>query len=149
MANMGIDDTLGTDSSLVSLAVRVDLILRVFLAVKNSERRRGGSSLQGFVNGDELVASGSSRFKMPFLAVSTEAQGTILAKFGCLGLLADLADNIIRIHRFLLNGCSHHPSSEVIGGEILSPLQWNLEWTLTLWTLDFPAAARGCTTHPN
>ena len=35
MTNVGIDDTLGTDSSLVSLAVGVDLILRMLLAVKN------------------------------------------------------------------------------------------------------------------
>jgi len=32
---VGIHNTLGTDSSLVSLAVRVDLILRMLLAMKN------------------------------------------------------------------------------------------------------------------
>ena len=36
---VGIHNTLGTDSCLVSLAVRVDLILRMLLAVKNSGGR--------------------------------------------------------------------------------------------------------------
>ena len=35
MAHVRVNNTLGTDSCLVSFAVRVDLILRVLLAVKN------------------------------------------------------------------------------------------------------------------
>ena len=55
MSTVEIHSTLGADSSLVSLAVRVNLKLGVFLAMKNSGSRRGRSSLQGLVDGDELV----------------------------------------------------------------------------------------------
>ena len=55
-------------------------------------------------------------------------------------LLTQLTHDMIRIHGFLLDGCSHHPSS-VVNGEILNSLQRNLERTMALWTLDFPAAA--------
>ena len=79
--------------------------------------------------------------EMHFLAVSTKVHGTILAVIGCLGLLTALTDDIIGIHRFLLDGCSHHPNCEVVGGEILNSLQWNLERTMAPVTLDFPAGA--------
>ena len=39
MTNVGIDNTLRADSSLVSLAVRVDFLVRMLLAVKNSGGR--------------------------------------------------------------------------------------------------------------
>jgi len=55
-------------------------------------------------------------------------------------LLTQLTPDIIGINLGTGIGSSHHPSSEVIGGEILSSLQWNLEWTMALWTPDFPAA---------
>jgi len=66
-------------------------------------------------------------------------QVTILAIVSGLILLASLALQIVGIHRFLLDGCGHHPSSEVVGGEIFNSLQRNLERTIALWTLDFPA----------
>ena len=53
-------------------------------------------------------------------------------------LLTQLTLDIIGINRFLLDGCGHHPSSEVVGGEILSPPLWKLERTMALGTLDFP-----------
>jgi len=55
MTNVGIDNTLGTDGSLVSFAVRVDLKMRMLLAMKNPGGRRRGSTLQGLVNGGVLV----------------------------------------------------------------------------------------------
>ena len=78
--------------------------------------------------------------EMHFLAVRTKVHGTILAVIGCLGLLTALTHDIVGIHRFPLDGCSHHPGSEVIGGEILNSLLRNLERTMALWALDFPAA---------
>ena len=54
---MEFHNTLGTDGSLVSLAVRVDFLVRMHLAMKNPGGRRRGSSLQGLVSGDELVMS--------------------------------------------------------------------------------------------
>ena len=39
MTNVEIDNTLGTDGSLVSFAVRVDLKMRMLLAMKNPEGR--------------------------------------------------------------------------------------------------------------
>ena len=113
--------------------------MRMLLAVKNPGGRRGGSPLQGLINGDELVVSYSSRFEVHFLAASTEAHGTILAVLGGLGGLTALTHDVVGIHRFPLDGSSHHPSSEVVGGEILNSPQRNLERTMALWTLDFPA----------
>ena len=64
---------------------------------------------------------------------------TLLALDGGLVFVTPLTNDIIGIHRFLLDGCGHHPSSEVVGGEILSPPLWKLERTMAFGTLDFPA----------
>jgi len=55
MSTVEVHSALGTDGSLVSFAVGVDLILRMPLAVKNPGGRRHGSLLQGLINGDILV----------------------------------------------------------------------------------------------
>ena len=71
MATVKIDCTLGTDSSLVSLAVRVDFILRMFLTM-NHPGRTGRSSLQSIINRDELVMGSDFRLQMGLLAGGTE-----------------------------------------------------------------------------
>jgi len=55
MSTVEIHSALGTDGSLVSLAVSVNLVLRMPLAVKNPGGGRHGSLLQGLINGDILV----------------------------------------------------------------------------------------------
>jgi len=85
------------------------------------------------------VVGRNLRFEVHFLAASTEAHGTILAVLGGLGGLTALTHDVVGIHRFPLDGSSHHPSSEVVGGEILNSPQRNQERTMALWTLDFPA----------
>jgi len=76
---------------------------------------------------------------MHLLAIFTEELVTLLALDGGLILLTQLTSDIIRINLGTGIGSRHHPSSEVVDGEILNSLQWNLEWTMALWTLDFPA----------
>ena len=76
---------------------------------------------------------------MGLLAKVTLELVTLHALEGGLILLTQLTPDVIGIHRFLLDGRVHHPSSEVVGGEILSPLLRNLERTMALRTLDFPA----------
>ena len=80
------------------------------------------------------------RFEVNLLASRAKVQVTILAIISGLILLASLALQIIGINRFPLDGCGHHPSSEVVGGEILDSPLWNLERTMALWTLDCLAA---------
>jgi len=58
-------------------------------------------------------------------------------------LLAQLTLHLIGINHGTCIGSSHHPGSEVVGGEILNPLQWNLTRRLALQTNDGPAARRG------
>jgi len=79
-------------------------------------------------------------FEVGLLASRAKVQVTILAIISGLILFASLALQIVGIHRFLPDGCGHHPSGEVVGGEILNSPLWNLEWTMAFWTLDFPAA---------
>jgi len=59
-------------------------------------------------------------------------------------LLAQLTLHLIGINRGTGIGSSHHPGSEIVGGKILSTLQWDLTWRLALQTNDGPAARRGC-----
>jgi len=59
-------------------------------------------------------------------------------------LLAQLTLHLIGINLGTAIGSSHHPGSEVVGGEILNPLQWNFTRRLALQTNDGPAARRGC-----
>ena len=64
---------------------------------------------------------------------------TLLA-FDCgLVLVTKLTLDIIGINLGTGIGSRHHPSSEVVGGEILNSPQRNQERTMALWTLDFPA----------
>jgi len=76
---------------------------------------------------------------MHLLAIFTEELVTLLALDGGLILLTQLTPDIIRINPGTGIGSRHHPSGKVIGGEILNPFQWNLERTMALGTLDFPA----------
>jgi len=64
---------------------------------------------------------------------------TLLALDSGLVLVTKLTPDIIGINLGTGIGSRHHPSSEVVGGEILSPLLRNLERTMALRTLDFPA----------
>ena len=64
----------------------------------------------------------------------------ICALDGGLVLLTQLTLDIIGINLGTGIGSRHDPSSEVVGGEILNSPLWNLEWTIALWTLNFPAA---------
>ena len=66
---------------------------------------------------------------------------TLLALESGLILFTQFTSDVVEIHKFLLDGRVHHPSSEVVGGEILHSPLWNLERRLALWTLDFPARA--------
>jgi len=64
---------------------------------------------------------------------------TLLALDCGLILLTQLTLDIIRINLGTGIGSRHRTGSEVVGGEILSPPPWNLERTMALWTIDFPA----------
>jgi len=75
------------------------------------------------------------------LAGVAEELGTVGTLDCGLVLLTQLTPDIIGINLGTGIGSRHHPSSEVVGGEILSPLLRNLERTMALWTLDLPA---GC-----
>jgi len=79
------------------------------------------------------------RLQVNLLAVGAIVHHAILAILGRLDILASLTDDIVGIHGLLLDGCGHHPGSEVVGGEVLNSFHRNLEWTLTLWTPDFPS----------
>ena len=76
---------------------------------------------------------------MTLLAPSAQEDRAVNALDLGLIPLANPALDIVGIHKFLQNKLSHHSSSEVVGGEIFSSLLWNLEWTVALWALDFPA----------
>ena len=64
---------------------------------------------------------------------------TLLALDGGLILLSQLTLDIIRINLGTGIGSRHRTGGEVVGGEILNSLQRNLERTMALGTLDFPA----------
>ena len=65
---------------------------------------------------------------------------TLLALDRGSSLLAQLTPDLIGINLGTGTGSSHHPGSEVVGGEILNPLQWNLTRRLTFQTHYGPAA---------
>jgi len=67
------------------------------------------------------------------IAVGTPDRGLIL--------LAQLTPDIIGVNLGAGIDNRHRTGSEVVGGEILNSPPWNLERTMALWTLDFPA---GC-----
>ena len=119
---VGIHNTLGTDSSLISLAVGVDLKMRMLLTVKNPGSRLRGSSLEGLVSGDEHVMGRDLLLLVDPLASITLELVTLLALDGGLVLLAQLTPDIIRINLGTGIGSRHHPSSEIVGGEILNSL---------------------------
>jgi len=56
-------------------------------------------------------------------------------------LLTQLTPDIIGINLDTGIGSRHRTGSEVVGGEILNSLQWDLTWRLALQTHDGPAAA--------
>ena len=72
-----------------------------------------------------------ARITLKLIAVGTLDCGLIL--------LTQLTLDIIRINLGTGIGSRHRTGSEVVGGEILSPPPWNLERTMALWTIDFPA----------
>jgi len=55
MSTVEIHSTLGTDSSLVSLAVRIDFKMRMLLTMENPGGRCRGFSLKSLTNGDVLM----------------------------------------------------------------------------------------------
>jgi len=125
MTTVEIDNTLCTDSGLVSFAVRVDLILRMLLAVKNPGGRRGGPSLQGLVNGDVLMIGHPLGLEVGLLASITMELGAVGTLDCGLVLLTQLTPDIIRINFGTDIGSRHHTGSEVVGGEILNSPPWN------------------------
>jgi len=76
-----------------------------------------------------------------FLAGLAEELVTLLALDGGLVFVTPLTNDIIGINLGTGIGSRHRTGSEVVGGEILNSPPWNLERTMALWTLDFPA---GC-----
>jgi len=79
-------------------------------------------------------------FEVGLLASRAKVQATLLAIVGGLVLLTQFTPDVFGINRLLLDERGHHPSSEVVGGEILDSPLWNLERTMALWTLDCLAA---------
>ena len=97
--------------------------------------------MQGLVNRDVLVVRCGLCSEVDPLARITLELVTLLALDSGPILITQLTPDIIGINLGTGIGSRHHPSSEVVGGEILnSPLR-NLERTMALWTLDFPAGA--------
>ena len=78
--------------------------------------------------------------KVDPLARITLELATLLALDSGSGLLAELTPDLIGINLGTGTGSSHHPSNEVVGGEILNPFQWNLTRRLAPETHDGPAA---------
>jgi len=74
------------------------------------------------------------------LAIFTEELVTLLALDSGLILLTHFTPDIVGINLGTGIGRRHRTGSEVVGGEVLNSPLWNLEWTIALWTLDFPAA---------
>ena len=70
------------------------------------------------------------------IAMELSAVGTLDSG---LVLVTQLTPDIIRINLGTGIGSKHRTGSEIVGGEILNSLQWNLERTMTLRALDFPA----------
>jgi len=75
------------------------------------------------------------------LAGVAEELGAVGTLDGGFILLTQLTLDIIGINLGTGIGRRHRTGSEVVGGEILNSPPWNLERTMALWTLDFPA---GC-----
>ena len=73
-----------------------------------------------------------------FLASLAEELVTLLALDGGLVFVTPLTNDIIGINLGTGIGSRHRTGSEVVGGEILNS-PWNLERTMALGTLDFPA----------
>ena len=72
-----------------------------------------------------------ARITLKLIAVGALDSGLVL--------VAQLTPDIIGINTGTGISSRHHHGSEVIGGEILNSLLRNLERTMALWTLDFPA----------
>ena len=87
-----------------------------------------------------MVGTGG-QLEMGLVASVAQEGRTVNTVDGGIVLLAQPTFHIIGIHGFLLDGCRHYPSSEIVGGEILNSLQWKLERTMALGALDFPAGA--------
>jgi len=98
--------------------------------------------LQGLVNRDVLVVRCGLCSEVDPLARITLELVTLLALDSGPILITQLTPDIIGINLGTGIGSRHNSTgSEVVGGEILnSPLR-NLERTMALWTLDFPAGA--------
>jgi len=85
------------------------------------------------------VLRGNLGLEVHLLAGIAEELVTLLALEGGLILLTHFTPDIIGINLGTDIGSSHRTGSEVVGGEILNSLLRNLERTMALWTLDFPA----------
>jgi len=85
------------------------------------------------------VLRGNLGLEVHLLAGIAEELVTLLALEGGLILLTHFTPDIIGINLGTDIGSKHRTGSEVVGGEILNSLLRNLERTMALWTLDFPA----------
>ena len=120
MANMWVNDTLGTESNLVFAAVSVHHLLRMLLTMNDPWHWSSTSWSQGLVEQDELVLRSGLWFEMLFLASGTEGHGAVFAVFNGGVFFADLADHIVWIsktptHRRRSSRCS----SEYSGGKAI------------------------------
>jgi len=72
------------------------------------------------------------------VAEELDAVGTL---DGGLVFVTQLTPDIIGINLGTGIASRHRTGSEAVGGKILNSPPWNLEWTMALGTLDFPAGA--------
>ena len=124
VSHMRINDALGANGNLVSIAVGVDLVLGMTRAIDDPLRGRRSSRsffLEGLVNGDELMLGRELRHQMDPLAAAAKEYRADFAVLGGVFLLAALAPDIIRVHR-IVSRRRDHTGGEVIGGEIRSSL---------------------------
>ena len=95
--------------------------------------------MQGLVNRDVLVVGRHLLLLVHFLAGLAEELGAVRTLDSGLVLVTHFTLDIIRINLGTGIGSRHRTGSEVVGGEILNSPPWNLERTMALGTLDFPA----------
>jgi len=84
------------------------------------------------------VAGHPLDLEVNLLAGVAEELVTLLA-FDCGLVVTHFTPDIIGINLGTGTGSRHRTGSEVVGGEILNSPPWNLERTMALGTLDFPA----------
>jgi len=85
------------------------------------------------------VAGHPLDLEVHLLAGVAEELGAVRTLDSGLVLVTHFTPDIIGINIGTGIGSRHRTGSEVVGGEILNSPPWNLERTMALGTLDFPA----------